>query len=230
MRAGGQDDLGGADVPDPLPGNPGCCGAGEVVGAVLDGDDVVRVVGPKAVVRFRTVDSSAEISSVSTSATHSRAGLPSMVSARDGAVDPDRKRASQLGWSSIRITRARCGRPAGGCGQAGRAAADDQDVGVDVPLVVLGVVLLRVQLAEAVRAALPSSVDQGDGGGREHGLGHVPGEARSILARALDSSTPADMMPRDGPREGVAGVDPAVGEQGGGEGVPGRPANPPRPQ
>ena len=83
-----------------------------------------------------------------------------------------------------------------GRGQAGGAAADHQDVGVDVLLVVLGAVLLRVQLAQAVEQFGLQAVHQGDGGGGEHGLGHVAREAGAILTSALDSSTPADMMPR----------------------------------
>ena len=45
VGAGGQDHLVGTDVPNPLPGHAGGGRAGQVVGAVLDGDDVVGVVG-----------------------------------------------------------------------------------------------------------------------------------------------------------------------------------------
>ncbi len=44
VRAGRQHHLLGTHVPDPLPGHAGRGRAGQVVGAVLDGDDVVRVI------------------------------------------------------------------------------------------------------------------------------------------------------------------------------------------
>ena len=45
VGAGSNHHLVGAHVPDPLAGHAGGGGAGQVVGAVLDGDDVVGVVG-----------------------------------------------------------------------------------------------------------------------------------------------------------------------------------------
>jgi hypothetical protein len=132
-----------------------------------------------------------------------------MVSASPGAVDPDRRLPPSSGWSS-------------GCGQAGRSAADHQDVGVDVLLVVLGAVVLRVQPAEAVQQVRGQAVHQGDGGGGEHGLGHVAREPRCDPDQGVGFFHPGG-QDAAGPVlvQRVAGGDPAVGEQGRGEGVAG---------
>ena len=156
------------------------------------------------------------------SATHSRAGLPSMVSASPGAVEPDRREPPSSGWSSIEHDAGAGADGLAGRGQAGGAAADHQDVGVDVLLVVLGAVLLRVQLAQAVEQFSLQAVHQGDGGGGEHGLGNVAREARHDLHQRVgflhagghDAAGPVLV-------ERVAGGDPAVGEQGRGERVAG---------
>ncbi len=47
---------------------------------------------------------------------------------------------------------------------------------MDVVLVVLGSVIFRVQLAQSVEQLRLQAVHQGDGSGREHGLGHVARE------------------------------------------------------
>ena len=135
---GGQDDLAGTDVPDPLAGDAGAAGLGQVVGAVLDGDDVVGVVGAE---RGGAVQHGAlrraETSSASTSATQSRAGLPSMVSARPGRWT-GQQRAAEFGLVVHQDDAGAGADGFAGRGQAGGAAADHQHVGVDVLLVVLG--------------------------------------------------------------------------------------------
>ena len=109
-----------------------------------------------------------------------------------------------------------------GRGQAGGAAADHQDVGVDVLLVVLRAVLLGIQAAQAVEQFRLQAVHQGDGGCGEHGLGHVAREPRRDLHQRVgflhagghDAAGPVLV-------ERVADGDPAVGEQGRGQRVAG---------
>ena len=86
---------------------------------------------------------------------------------------------------------------------------------MDVLLVVLGAVFLRVQPAQAVQEVRLQAVHQGDGGGGEHGLGHVACEAR------LDANQGVGFLHAGGHDaagavlvERVARGHPAVGEQG----------------
>ena len=91
---------------------------------------------------------------------------------------------------------------------------------MDVLLVVLGAVLLRIQLAQSVEQFGFQAVHQGDGSGREHGLGHVAREPgfntnqRVGFLHAGGHDAPGPVLVQR-----VAGGDAAVGEQGRGEGV-----------
>ena len=93
---------------------------------------------------------------------------------------------------------------------------------MDILLVVLGAVLVRVQLPESVEEFGAEAVHEGHRGGGEHGLGHVAREPGGDLDQGvgfLDSrghdAAGAVLV------EGVARPQPAVGQQGGGEGVAG---------
>ena len=145
-----------------------------------------------------------------------------MVSARSGGRGAGQEGSAQFGLVVQQHDAGAGADGLAGRGQAGGAAADHQDVGVDVLLVVLGAVLLRVQLAQAVEQFSLQAVHQGDGGGGEHGLGHVAREARRDLDQRVGflhagghDAAGAVLVER------VAGGDPAVGEQGRGERVAG---------
>ena len=93
---------------------------------------------------------------------------------------------------------------------------------MDVFLVVLGAVIFRVQPAQAVEQVGRQAVHQGDGGGGEHGLGHVAREPRCDLDQGV-GFLHAGGQDAAGPVlvQRVAGGDPAVGDQRRGEGVAG---------
>jgi hypothetical protein len=113
-----------------------------------------------------------------------------------------------------------CVRP--GCGQrggeAGRAAADDEDVGVDELLVVDGVVMGRVEDTESGQRARGEAVHQLPRGRRNHRLRAVPADLQQgvglLDTRGGDAAGPA-------PVDGVAHAHPAVGQQRGRDGVTG---------
>ncbi len=150
-------------------------------------------------VRFSTVHSAAEISSASTLATHSRAGCPSMLSTRAGSVEPDNSEPPSSGWSSIRMTRA----PERTASRAAaRPAGPPPTTRTSVWTYFLsysawssaGSSLPSPLSSSALR---PSTRDTVVAGSMDSAT--WPGNRAATLTRALDSSTPADMMPRGRP-------------------------------
>ena len=224
MGAGGQDDLIGTDVPNTLPGHAGGGGAGQVVGAVLDGDDVVGVVGAEGggAVQHGAFGAGDELGL--DVGNPFQGGL-----ALDGLGDVGGSGSGQEGPAEFGLVVHQDDAGAAADGFAGRGqacgtATDHQDVGVDVLLVVLGAVIRRVQLAQAVQEAGLQAVHQGDGGGGEHGLGHVAGEARFDPDQRVGLFHPGGQDAAGTVLvERVADGDPAVREQGRGERVTGVP-------
>jgi hypothetical protein len=220
VGAGGQDNLVGTDVPNTLAGNAGGGRAGEVVGAVLDRDHVVGVVrterrGPVQHGAFCAGD---ELGL--------NVGNPFQCGlALDGFRQCGGGGSGQQGPAEFGLVvhQDDAGAAADGfaCrGQAGGAATDHEDVGVDVLLVVLGAVIGRVQLAQAVQEAGLQAVHQGHGGGGEHGFGNVAGEAGfdpdqgvGLFHAGGEDAAGTVLVQR------VAGGDAAVGQQRGGQGV-----------
>ena len=222
VGARGQDNLLGTDVPNPLAGHTGRGRGQEVVRPVLGRDDVVGVVGAegRGAVQDRALGRGDQFGF---NIGHPfQGGLPfdGVYEGRIGGSGQERSAEFGLvvneddpGAGADSFAR---------CGQARRAAADHEDVGVDVLLVVLGTVLVRVQLAQSVEQFGAESVHEGHRGGGEHGLGHVAREPGGDLDQGVgfldagghDAAGPVLV-------QGVARAQPAVGQQGGGEGVAG---------
>ncbi len=127
-----------------------------MVGAVLDGDDVVGVVGAEGggAVQDGAFGAGDEFGFDVRHPFQGRLAL-------DGLGQPGRRGAGQerSAQFGLVVHQHHAGTGADGLagrGQAGGAAADHQDVGVDVLLVVLGAVLGRVQAAQAVEHVRPS--------------------------------------------------------------------------
>ena len=222
VGARGQDDLGGPDVPDPLAGNTGGGRGQEVVGPVLGRDDVVGVVGAEGAgaVQHRAFGRGDQFGF---NIGHPfQGGLP-FDALREGRIrGAGQQRAAQFGLVVDKDDPGAGADGLAGRGQACRAATDHQDVGVDILLVVLGVVLGRVQLAQSAEQFGAEAVHEGHRGGGEHGFGHVAREPGRDLDQGVgfldagghDAAGPVLI-------QGVARAEPAVGQQGGGEGVAG---------
>lgn len=210
VGAGRQDHPASPDVPQPLPGDARDRVRAEVVGAVLGDEQVVVVV---VAGRRRPGEDP-------------RVGLCGQLRA-DGrhpvecgsAVDlfP----AGEQGPAEFRLVvdqddpgTGASGREGGS--QAGRATADDQDVGVDVHLVVDGFVGGRVEPAEAAQAGRREALVQLDRRRQPHRLrtGTVDlDEGVGLLnSRCGDAAWPPAV-------EAGGGVQHAAREQGGGERV-----------
>ncbi len=159
---------------------PGAAGAGQVVGAVLDGDDVVGVVGAEGggAVQDGAFGAGNQLGFDVRHPFQGRLAFDGLDQA--GGRGPGQERSAQFGLVVHQHDAGAGADGFAGRGQAGGAAADDQDVGVDVLLVVLGAVLLGIQPAQAVEQFSLQAVHQGDGGGGEHGLGHVAREPGAI--------------------------------------------------
>ncbi len=186
-----------------------------MVGAVLDCDDVVGVVGTEGcgAVQDGGFGTGDELGFDVRHPLQSRLAF-------DGFGQPrcrgsGKQRTAQFGLIVQQHYAGTGADGLAGSGQAGGAATNHQDVGVDVLLVVLGAVLLRVQFAQAVKQFGLKTIHQGDRGGGEHGLGHVAGETRLHLYQRVGflhtgghDAAGAVLVER------VAGGDAAVGQQG----------------
>ena len=222
VGAGGQDDLGGADVPDPLAGHSRRGRRQEVVRPVLGRDDVVGVVGAEGTgaVQDRALGCGDQFGF---NVGHPVQGGDPFDGLREGRIGGSgQQRAAQFGLVVNEDDPGAATDGFAGRGQACRPAADHEDVGVDVLLVVLGAVLFGIQLAEPVEQFGAEPVHEGHRGGGEHGFGHVPREPGGDLDQGVGF---LDAGGHDAARpvlvQGVAGAELAVRQQGGGEGVAG---------
>jgi hypothetical protein len=187
VRAGGQHDLAGPDVPDPLPGHALRGGVGQVVGAMLDGEHVVVVVVAEGGGAGQD--------------DHLRRGRQFRGDPRhpvqgrgavDGLVAAGQQRAAELRLL-VDEDDARPG--AGGHrrrGQAGRTGADDEDVGVHELLVVDRLVRGRVEPAEPGERPGTQPVDRDT----VVAVSIDSEQSPATCSSALGSSTPAARMPR----------------------------------
>ncbi len=168
VGTGGQYNLARTDVPDTLAGDSRRRGRGQVVGTVLDGDDIVGVVGAEG----RGAVQDGGLGAGNEFGFHVRHPLQGRL-ALDGLGQVRCCGAGQERASQLRLVVQQHDTGTGphgfpGRGQACGAAADNQDISVDVLLVVLGMVLLRVKLAQAVEELCLQPIHQSDGGGGEH--------------------------------------------------------------
>ena len=202
MRAGGEDDPRGADVPQPLSGDVARCGRAEMVGALLDGDDVVVVV----VADRRRAAEDPDLRQLGEPvgepgdpvqrrrAVQARAAAEQVPAERRLLVDEH-----DPGTGRTRRVRRR---------QTRRPATHHEDVAVQVRLVVAGGVRLGGHDALAGQAVRPQPVVQLDLGGPEHRLGttgvHLYERVRLLGAGAEDAArSPGLDAVRDRPDAGT---------------------------
>jgi hypothetical protein len=109
-----------------------------------------------------------------------------------------------------------------GRGEAGGPGPDDEHVGVDVLVVVVGLVLGRVQLTQPAQVRGGQTVGELHRGGRQHGLVDVGGGAGRDLHQRVGLLDAGGHDPaRAAEVHRVAAGDPPRGQQGRGQGVPG---------
>ena len=219
VGAGGEHDLTGTDMPDLL-AHSAAIGLGDGVGAVFEGDEVVRVVAAEdgRVLHVRELFV---------------LGEPG-----DGGLDPrqgvdvvdrfgrGRSRGEQRAAGNRLVVEEQGASPglAGfpGGGESGGAGADDEDVGVHVLVFVGQFVLAGVEDAESGEVVGLESFGDGDTGGGQHRFGDVSGvpgmhadERIGLLDAGAEDAACTSQVGR------VAAVDAARGDERTGDRVTG---------
>ena len=219
VGAGGEHDLTGADVPDLL-AHSVTAGGGNGVGAIFEGDEVVRVVaaedrGARDIGEFFVLGESGD------------GGLDPLqgVDAVDGLGRGRSRRQQRAAGQRLVVEEQGTGTGLAGLacgGESGGAGADDEDVGVHMLVLVGQFVLAGVEDAESGEVVGLEPFGDGDAGGGQHRLGDVSGEPGvhaheriGLLDAGAEDAAGASEVGR------VAAVDAAGGDQRAGDGVTG---------